>query len=108
MSTHARGYYRIDKDLCTACCDCLKVCPEHAIRKATSDLCAKCAKYCTGFPGFQVKCSQNKMCIDQQLCTGCGKCVDVCTFDAIGTFPPSEPCAKCGSRTPDCCGPPAP
>jgi len=44
MTTETRAYYRISKDLCTACYDCLKVCPEKAIRKADSGLCAKCAK----------------------------------------------------------------
>ncbi len=103
MTTAIRDYYRIDTDLCTACCDCLKVCPEHAIRKSDSALCAKCVKYCTTVADFEMKCSENTMCIDQRACTGCGKCVEVCPVDAISVIAASEPCTKCGSQAPDCC-----
>ena len=53
-------------------------------------------------PEFARMCSENKMCIDQRLCTGCGKCVPVCTFDAITEIDPDQPCLKCGSRAVDC------
>jgi Pyruvate/2-oxoacid:ferredoxin oxidoreductase delta subunit len=75
--------FRIEQATCTGCCDCLRVCEDHAIRKFTSELCAKCVKYCGVMKAEDLQCNQNKMCIDESVCTGCGKCVEVCRSEAV-------------------------
>lgn len=75
--------YYVDVELCTGCWQCCSVCKEQAISRISSELCAKCVKYCTAVKGNEVDCYNNKVCIDQQLCTGCGECVSSCPVNAI-------------------------
>ena len=75
--------FRIERDRCTGCCDCMRVCQDNAICRFASELCAKCVKYCGVMKGEELRCSENKMCIDEDACTGCGKCIEACRFDAI-------------------------
>ncbi len=56
----APRYVRFDADLCTACCDCVRICPTHALRIRK------------GRPVLQT---------DQ--CIGCGECIRICSAGAV-------------------------
>lgn len=53
--------YRIDRNSCNGCGECIRVCPNDAIYYD----------------------QQNKPVIDQSKCTKCGECVAVCPNSAI-------------------------
>lgn len=99
------GVAVVDKDLCTACGMCVKLCPNHLIEivPASSEIqvacsshdkggvvrkacsagcigCKKCEKTCE-FDAIHV--SDNLASIDPAKCTNCGKCVEVCPTKVI-------------------------
>ncbi len=106
--TVENGVAVIDKDNCTGCGMCAKVCPKKIIevrpvkntavvlcinadkgaltRKTCSNGCigcTKCAKICE-FSAVEMK--DNFAYIDHDKCTGCMKCVAGCPTKAIGTM----------------------
>lgn len=99
------GIVQIDPDECTACGQCVKICPKNVLELLPVS--AKVAVLCRNtWPGAQTRqnCSAGcigcrkcmKVCpsgaismtgalavVDQNLCTRCGACVDVCPTNAI-------------------------
>jgi MinD superfamily P-loop ATPase len=53
--------YKIDSNKCSACANCMDVCPMEAI--ASND--------------------GGKYLIDPEICTDCGSCADICPEEAI-------------------------
>lgn len=100
------GIIHVDPEKCTACGQCVKICPKHVLRlfpvsaevavqcrnnwpgkrtrescKAGCIGCKRCVKEC---PAGAIVMKGDLAVIDQSLCTRCGTCVEVCPTHAIG------------------------
>ncbi len=73
---------RVDPDLCTACGDCLEVCPVSLPDDLAEGLSLRKAVY---RPGPNT--SASTLAIDPEACVLCGKCVDACQTGAISLNP---------------------
>ena len=75
----------IDMAICVKCRKCIDVCPRNAIvvihDPTRANACKKCIKYCIQIKN--VTCKPEDICIDCELCNGCGECVPVCPEKAI-------------------------
>lgn len=71
----------IDAAKCVDCKACIDGCPNHAIEEAFDYCCAKCVKYCLV---MEVPCQPLRVAIRDERCDGCGVCVSVCSYGAIG------------------------
>jgi Pyruvate/2-oxoacid:ferredoxin oxidoreductase delta subunit len=70
----------IEVSKCTNCDMCYIVCPKNAIRKVTSNACAKCIKYCIS---MEVPCNPESYVYDYKNCDSCGLCLMECPSKAI-------------------------
>lgn len=99
------GLAVVDKEACKACKKCIAACPKHLIDLVPFDAvshvgcsttekgkavmnackigcisCRKCEKNC---PETAIKMDNNRVHIDYELCSNCGKCLENCTRNCI-------------------------
>ena len=102
---NADGVAEVDRDKCTDCGKCYKVCPKHIIisvprintinmvcashdkpqvvKKACSTGCIACNKCEKACPAYAIHVVDNIASIDDDKCIACGMCAVVCPVDCI-------------------------
>ena len=108
---------RWQKHLCTACLSCMAVCAERhtgtsapsrsRIRiqqdvfraEVTAEYCRQCrnAPCASACPEEAIRFDDGVRAwlVDEELCTGCGQCVEACPFDAMRLDPVTHSAMKC-------------
>ena len=88
----------IDFEKCTASGECIKICPEKAIREGPKRLPSVIPCTCVGSPELpEMLPGKAVVNYDKRAgsaCTGCGDCIPVCPSHAIEMVPVCSDCGK--------------
>ena len=88
-----------DKTACKACLSCVIACSEAFYKEFDPDKSCIQIVSKTGTDATVKACIQCGNMVDKKLCTGCGKCVEVCPMGVMvkaETSPVASKCISCG------------